>query len=110
MTLSASIQARLSPGFLLDVSVVVRPGITMVFGESGSGKTTMLKCLAGLRRPERGRIAVGDNVWFDAAAKVDVAVRHRRLGYVFQHLALFPHMSVEQNVHYGLLHVPLAER
>lgn len=102
MTLTASIQARLSPGFVLDISVAAAPGITMVFGESGSGKTTMLKCLAGLRCPDRGRIAIGDRVMFDSERSVNVAVRHRSLGFVFQHLALFPHMTVEQNLQYGL--------
>lgn len=110
MTLSASIRARLSPDFMLDVDFSATPGMTMVFGESGSGKTTMLRCLAGLRRPDSGRMAIGDRVLFDAERKVDVSVRHRRVGYVFQHLALFPHMTVEQNLHYGLGHLDLPAR
>jgi molybdate transport system ATP-binding protein len=110
MILSANIQARLSPGFMLDVGFTASPGITMVFGESGSGKTTLLRCLAGLRRPDTGRIAVGGQVVFDAAAHVDVATRHRGVGYVFQQLALFPHMTVEENLHYGLAGLDAAAR
>ena len=110
MRLSASIQMRLSRDFALDARFSAAPGITMVFGESGSGKTTMLRCLAGLRRPDGGHIAIGDRVIFDADRRVDVAVRHRRLGYVFQHLALFPHMTVEQNLHYGLAGLDLPAR
>jgi molybdate transport system ATP-binding protein len=110
MTLTASIGSRLSDTFALDVQFTAAPGITMVFGESGSGKTTMLRCLAGLRRPDRGRIAIGDRTWFDADRQVDVPVRHRRVGVVFQQLALFPHMTVEQNLHYGLAGLDPSER
>jgi molybdate transport system ATP-binding protein len=110
MTLSASIRTQLSPDFMLDVRFSVAPGITMVFGESGSGKTTLLRCLAGLRRPDGGTIAIGDRVMFDADRGVDVPVPRRSLGYVFQHLALFPHMTVEQNLHYGLAPLDLPAR
>jgi molybdate transport system ATP-binding protein len=104
--LDAALQLRSGSGFTLDVHLRVAAGITMVFGESGSGKTTLLKCLAGLRRPDSGRIAVADHVWFDRASGVNVAVQKRGLGYVFQDLALFPHMTVEQNLHYGLSRLP----
>jgi molybdate transport system ATP-binding protein len=110
MTLAVSIQSRLSPDFELNVHFSAAPGITMVFGESGSGKTTMLKCLAGLRRPDRGRLVIGEEVLFDADRHIHVAVRHRALGYVFQHLALFPHMTVEQNLQYGLTHLDRREK
>ncbi len=110
MTLSASIRARLSRDFMLDIRFSAAPGITMVFGGSGSGKTTMLRCLAGLRRPDEGRLAIGDHVVFDADRHVDVSVRQRSVGYVFQHLALFPHMTVEQNLHYGLAQLDLDAR
>ena len=108
--LAASIRSRLHGGFTLDLDVRAAPGITMVFGPSGSGKSTLLNCLAGLRRPDAGRIVVGDRLWFDEARRVDLPVRQRCLGFVFQDLALFPHMNVEQNLHYGIAGLPLAER
>lgn len=109
MTLVATLRVRL-PTFTLDVDFTARPGITMIFGASGSGKTTILKCLAGLLRPDRGHVAVGDRVWFDSERRVSVPVQARRLGFVFQQLALFPHMSVEQNLHYGLSHLDVESR
>lgn len=71
-------------------------------GPSGSGKSTILAVLAGLALPDAGRIAVGDEVWLDRARGVDVPVHARRLSYVFQGLALFPHMTALHNVAYGL--------
>lgn len=110
MRLSASICARLSADFMLDVAFAAAPGITMVCGESGSGKTTLLRCLTGLRRPDEGHVAVGDRVLFDADRNVNVAVPLRNVGYVFQDRALFPHMTVEQNLHYGLAKLDPATR
>jgi molybdate transport system ATP-binding protein len=88
----------------LDLAVTLRcpPGITCVMGRSGAGKSTVLNILAGLTTPDRGTITLGDEVWLDRAKQVDVAVHHRRLAYVFQNLALFPHMSAIQNVMYGM--------
>jgi molybdate transport system ATP-binding protein len=102
VTLSARIRARLSPAFTLDVHLVAQPGMTMIFGASGSGKTTLLRCLAGLRRPDTGEIVIGDRALFRAADGLDTPARHRNVGYVFQHLALFPHMTAAQNIEYGL--------
>jgi len=102
MTISAALGKRLSPVFELEVELTAPAGITILFGASGSGKTTVLRCLAGLTRPDSGRIAIGDRVLFDAAAGVDVAVRDRHAGYVFQHLALFPHLTLDANIGYGL--------
>ena len=110
MTISASLHKRVSPQFELQVELSTPPGITILFGASGSGKTTVLRCLAGLTRPDRGRIVVGDRVLFDGAAGVDVAVRDRGAGYVFQHLALFPHMTLERNIGYGLSHLGTDDR
>lgn len=70
-------------------------------GPSGVGKTTVLNMVAGLVRPERGHVRVGDTTLFDAAAGVDVPVHERRVGYVFQEARLFPHMSVRANLLYG---------
>ena len=92
--------------FDLEVEFTAAPGFTILFGASGAGKTTLLDCLAGLVRPDAGRIAIGERVLFDAAGHLDVPVAKRRVGYVFQDLALFPHLTVAQNVEYGLAHVP----
>jgi molybdate transport system ATP-binding protein len=106
LMLSVAIAARLSPQFALDVAFTAPPGITILFGASGSGKTTVLRAVAGLARPDSGRISVGDRTLFDAPSRVDVPVEERRVGYVFQQLALFPHMSIADNIEYGLHHVP----
>jgi len=90
------------PGFALDVAFAAGPGITALHGPSGSGKTTLLDCIAGLVRPGRGRIAVAGQVFFDAATAIDIASRRRRVGYVFQDALLFPHLSVERNLRYGM--------
>src|SRR5688572_16828102 len=89
-------------GFTLDVSWQAHEGVTGLFGPSGAGKTATLDCLAGLTRPDRGRIVVNDRVLFDSAAGIDLPPRQRRLGYVFQGYALFPHLTVADNVAYGL--------
>jgi molybdate transport system ATP-binding protein len=88
--------------FLLDIDMEVRPGITILFGPSGAGKSTLLDCIAGLAQPDAGRIAIGDDVLFDSEREVSVPPRGRQIAYVFQNLALFPNMTVEGNVTYGL--------
>ena len=110
MTISVAVSKRLSPEFALDVAFDAPPGITILFGASGSGKTTVLRTVAGLTRPDAGRIIVGDRVLFDASTGIDVPVQHRQAGYVFQQLALFPHMSIADNIGYGLHHLPATER
>jgi molybdate transport system ATP-binding protein len=107
--LSVTLTKRL-PGFTLDVRWDSRDAVTGLFGPSGSGKTLTLDCLAGLVRPDTGRIVLGERVLFDAAAGVDLAPRHRRLGYVFQGYALFPHLSVADNVAFGLRALPRDNR
>jgi molybdate transport system ATP-binding protein len=96
--------------FQLDVSIEVAPGITILFGTSGAGKSTLLDCVAGLLRPDSGRVSSGSDVLFDSEAGVDVPPQHRRIAYVFQSPALFPHMSVEANVSYGLAGLDEASR
>jgi len=111
--LQAKFQKRLqSRGneFLLDVAIDAMPGFTILFGASGAGKTTLLDCLAGLTTPDSGRISLVDRVLFDSSRAVNVTTAQRRVGYVFQSLALFPHMTVDRNVAYGLAHLPPAER
>jgi molybdate transport system ATP-binding protein len=102
MKLSVDIQKRLSEKFALNVTFSIPAGVTILFGGSGSGKTTLLRCVAGLLRPDSGRIQIGDQVLFDSDRRVDVPVRERNVGFLFQNLALFPHLSVEKNVEYGL--------
>ncbi len=96
--------------FTLDVAFQAAPGFTILFGPSGAGKTTLVDCVSGLAQPDSGRIAINGRVLFDAAERVHLPVAKRRLGYVFQTPSLFPHMTVEQNVQYGLAHLPAADR
>lgn len=108
-TLSANVRKSFSGaerGFSLDVDFTAAAGFTILFGPSGSGKTTLLDCVAGLTAPDAGRIAVGERALFDAGSRVDVPVAKRAVGYVLQDLALFPHLTVEQNTEYGLAHLP----
>ncbi|MGA9812344.1 MAG: molybdenum ABC transporter ATP-binding protein [Terriglobales bacterium] len=107
---SVQIRKRLGKDFELDLSLALPPGITILFGPSGAGKTTLLDCIAGLVRPDAGRIATQQKTLFDSALGIDVASRSRRVGYVFQDLALFPHLTVEKNVEYGLSRVDREQR
>lgn len=99
-----------SSPFILDVSLAVPPGITILFGPSGAGKSTVLDCITGLARPDAGRIAAGEEVFFDSQAGVNSSPRARHIAYVFQTLALFPHMSAQENVAYGLDGLPREQR
>jgi ABC-type sulfate/molybdate transport systems ATPase subunit len=85
----------------LGVSLSVGAQTVALVGPSGAGKTTVLRAIAGLRRPDRGRIALGERAWFDADAKVDLPPERRSVGLVFQEYALFPHMTVRANVAFG---------
>ncbi len=89
-------------GFVLDVSFRSAAARVVLFGPSGSGKSQTLKAIAGLARPDGGRIAIADTVLFDASRRLDVPARDRRLAYLFQDYALFPHLTVVQNVAFGL--------
>jgi molybdate transport system ATP-binding protein len=99
-----------APSFVLDVSIEVSPGITILFGPSGAGKSTLLDSVAGLTRPEEGRIEAAGDVLFDSAAGIHVPVPKRRIAYVFQTLALFPHLNSGENVAYGLRDLRSEER
>jgi molybdate transport system ATP-binding protein len=101
---------ELSSQFSLEADFSVPAGITILFGPSGAGKSTLLDCIAGVRRPEAGRIVAGGQRWFDSDAGIDVPLRKRRVGYVMQGLSLFPHLSVQENVEYGLYRLPSRER
>jgi len=96
--------------FVLGVAFEVAPGFTILFGASAAGKTTLLDCIAGLSTPDSGQISIGQRTLFDSANHHDLPAAKRNVGYVFQSLALFPHMTVEQNVHYGLSQRTKSER
>jgi molybdate transport system ATP-binding protein len=109
MNLWVRLRTRLAQ-FTLDAAFEAKPGVTIVFGESGSGKTTLLRCVAGLTRPDEGRIAIGERVLFDGETGREIEPAARRVGFVFQHLALFPHFTAAANIAYGLSAQPDAER
>jgi ABC-type sulfate/molybdate transport systems ATPase subunit len=88
-------------GFLVAVAARVERETFALVGPSGAGKTSVLRGVAGLERPEHGRVAIGDTVMFDAERGIDLPVEERRIGFVFQEYALFPHMSVVRNVAFG---------
>jgi molybdate transport system ATP-binding protein len=96
--------------FSLDVDFAVTPGFTILFGASGAGKTTILDCIAGLQTPDSGRVSVGGSDLFNSDRQIDVPTRFRRLGYLFQTVALFPHLTGKQNIEYGLNSLPDHER
>ena len=108
--LAVRIAHRLSNSFALEAEFEAPAGFTMILGPSGGGKTTILNCIAGFARPDAGRITLGARALFDSDARIDMPVAERRLGYVFQTLALFPHLTVAQNVEYGIAKMPAAER
>lgn len=96
--------------FTLDVALTAGAGVTALFGPSGSGKTTVTHLVAGLLRPDEGRVTVDGRVLFDSRAGINLPPEHRRLGYVFQEGRLFPHLSVLGNLRFGLNRVPKPER
>jgi molybdate transport system ATP-binding protein len=92
--------ARALRSFRLELGLAVE-GVVALAGPSGAGKTTVLRSIAGLVRPDAGRVALGERVWFDSEAGVDVPPERRSVGLVFQDYALFPHMTVAENVAFG---------
>ena len=109
MNLQVRIWKRLG-GFLLDVDFQAPLGVTALFGPSGSGKTQTLRCIAGLTRPDEGRIVAKSRVLLDTSTRVNLPARERRVGYVLQQYALFPHLNVAGNVAYGLARWPHSRR
>lgn len=87
--------------FRLELELSVERETLALVGPSGAGKSTVLRAIAGLLRPEHGRVALGEDVWLDTASRVDLPPERRRVGFVFQEFALFPHMTVRGNVGFG---------
>jgi molybdate transport system ATP-binding protein len=87
--------------FALELALEVGAETVALVGPSGAGKTTLLRAVAGLARPDRGTISAGEDLWFDAARRVDLRPEQRSIGFVFQEYALFPHLTVQQNVTFG---------
>ncbi|KAA0983341.1 molybdenum ABC transporter ATP-binding protein [Pseudomonas sp. ANT_J28] len=108
------IHARLKlrySGFALEVDLQLPGrGVTALYGHSGSGKTTCLRCIAGLEKAEQGFIQVNDEVWQDSDKKIFVPPHKRALGYVFQEASLFPHLSVLANLEFGIKRIPHQQR
>ena len=98
--LSAHVEKQLGE-FSLDAAFASESGATVLFGPSGAGKTSVINMIAGLLRPDRGRIVLDDEVLFDDATRIEVPAWRRRIGYVFQDGRLFPHLSVQHNLDYG---------
>ena len=98
--LAVDVEKRLG-GFAIAARFETAAGVTGVFGASGSGKTTLVNMIAGLVRPDRGRIMLDGTVLFNSTAHIDLPAHRRRIGYVFQEGRLFPHLSVAANLDYG---------
>ncbi|NWD48482.1 molybdenum ABC transporter ATP-binding protein [Pseudomonas gingeri] len=112
MTASIQVSLQLSyPDFALDLDLnLPGRGVTALYGHSGSGKTTCLRCIAGLEKASRAFIRVNDEVWQDSSRQHFVPAHKRALGYVFQEASLFPHLSVRANLEFGLRRIPRAQR
>lgn len=109
MALEVQIEKRF-PGFTLDAAFTAGNSPLSILGPSGAGKTMLLRCIAGIVRPDRGRIALDGRVFFDSALGIRMPARDRGLGLLFQHYALFPHHTVAENIAFGLHHLPFADR
>jgi molybdate transport system ATP-binding protein len=109
MTLEIDVSHRLGD-FVLDAHIRADGGVTALFGPSGAGKTALVNIIAGLVRPDRGRVVVDGEALTDTARGIFRPPHRRRLGYVFQDSRLFPHLTVRQNLLYGRWFVPRRER
>lgn len=92
--------------FSVDIEYGFEKGVLVIQGESGAGKTTILDCICGLTKPDGGKISIGDQIVFDSGTGVDLPARLRNIGYLFQNYALFPNMTVQQNITYGIKNKP----
>lgn len=99
-----------SMAFALDVEIEASPGVTILYGPSGAGKTLTLDCVSGFVQPDSGRILLDDRILFDGSARVHLPARDRRCGYVFQNYALFPHMTLRENLAFAAESRPRLDR
>jgi len=105
------VQARLErPNFELDVSLQLNHRVTAIFGPSGSGKSTLLGIIAGITKPDSGRVVVNGECLFDSQKHINKPIHERRVGLVFQDGRLFPHLNVAQNLTYALDFVPASRQ
>jgi molybdate transport system ATP-binding protein len=88
--------------FDLDIKFNVDKEVLVIQGESGSGKTTLLDCIAGIKQPDEGEICIDDRIVFSSTQAVNIPIKDRGIGYVFQNYALFPHMTARGNIRFGL--------
>jgi len=95
-------------GFSLDVDLTLGEDLLVLFGPSGAGKSQILKMISGIVRPDAGVVSVGGQTLFDSSSNIDLPVRERRIGHLFQDYALFPHMTVHGNIAYGISHLDRA--
>lgn len=109
MSLYIDITKNLS-SFNLDVSMESKSGIIGFLGASGSGKSMTLKCIAGLEKPSKGKIVINNKVLFDSEEKINIKTRDRRVGFLFQNYALFPHMTIKDNIEIGLDKISKVEK
>ena len=107
--IAAKIRKKLA-GFTLDVEFTATAGVTVLFGASGAGKTLTLDCIAGFQRPDEGRILLDDAILYDGASGVNLRPQKRKCGYVFQNYALFPHLTLKQNLAFAADRLPRLER
>ncbi|MDB5351314.1 MAG: ABC-type molybdate transport system, ATPase component [Planctomycetota bacterium] len=109
IAVEACVSRRVHDRLTLDVTIQLGQECGVVFGPSGAGKTSLLRLIAGLDRPDAGRVRVGDATWFDSTSAANLPLRSRRAGMIFQDDLLFPHLSVSANIRFGLNGLPRAE-
>jgi molybdate transport system permease protein len=109
MALEVQIEKKL-PDFTLEASFKADSAPLSILGPSGAGKSMLLRCIAGLSAPDRGKISLDGEVFYDSERRVQMTARKRRLGLLFQHYALFPHRTVEENIAFGLPALPAKQK
>jgi molybdate transport system ATP-binding protein len=108
--IQAKLIKRFAPGFSLDIEFESAAGITVFFGPGGSGKTLVLDAIAGFAQPDAGRILLDDEILFDAAAGVNAPTQRRNCSYLFRNHALFPHLTLRENLMFAAVRRPRLER